>query len=197
MLFYPLPVNFFPRITDVLLSDSRGSSGDLCLCPVSLGGSSNSGNTTIAMSRPTCPCPEFVSWLPSRLIILCGLTVVQTAPVESQGPLSEKENNTPIMSPRQVFHDDNPTRETYLRELCNAVHGHALFWFFIVFFWIHGCCFNQGLIIQAERVPHSLGRGHTVWLCTESPPKNGQGCHAVRRAGLMMDLLLAEPLDRP
>jgi hypothetical protein len=99
------------------------------------------------------------------------------------------------MSPRREFHDDNPTRETCLRgnsaTLCHLsfIHVHALFGRSSR---IHGW-FNQGLIIQAERVPHSFGRGHTVWLCTESPPKNGQGYHAVRRAGLMMDLLLASP----
>ena len=51
------------------------------------------------------------------------------------------------------------------------------FWtFFNVFSRIHGCFnFNQGLIIQPERV---LAAGHSVWLCTESPPENGQGCRA-------------------
>lgn len=38
-----------------------------------------------------------------------------------------------------------------------------------------------------------FSRGHTVWLCTESLPKNGQGYYAVRRGGLIMDLLLASP----
>lgn len=44
---------------------------------------------------------------------------------------------------------------------------------------------------QAERALHPLGHGHTAWLCTESSPKNGQGSHAVRRAGLIMVLFLA------
>lgn len=86
-----------------------------------------------------------------------------------------------------------------LGELCDVVpftrekpftREHALFC--TVFFRIT-VCFHQDLIIQAGRVLHSPGRGHAVWLCTESPPKNGQGSHAVRRVGLMMDLLLASP----
>jgi hypothetical protein len=63
---------------------------------------------------------------------------------------------------------------------------------FTVFFRIHGC-FNQGVINMLR----SLGRRHTVWLCTEGPPKNGgQGSHAVLTTDLM-DLLLARDPDGP
>jgi hypothetical protein len=81
------------------------------------------------------------------------------------------------------FHDDNPTRETSLRENSGT---NTLFLDVLHRYRLppdsRSFQFDQGLIIQAER-PAFLRRGHAVWLCTESPPKNGQGYHAVRRAG--------------
>lgn len=87
--------------------------------------------------------------------------------------------------------NDDPTRKT-----CSHGNSATLSHTYTLFLDILYRLLPDPRLFQSGRnMLRSLGRLHTVWLCTEGSPKNGQGSHAVLTTDLMRRSWRGAPMD--
>ncbi len=140
------------------------------------------GILQLCRERLTCPCPEFVS------TILRRRHRPSFQHRKAKNPFRKRQTRR-----RSCLHGGKfpCSGNMFTRDVVPFTHA-DVFLDLLCRLLPDSRSFQSGpVLIQAKYALHSLGRGNAVWLCTEEPPKNGQGSHAVRTADL--DLLLAGP----